>query len=138
MRNLLRYLEELAVWIDSRSRRKRIYKFVMLSLAWFFMCWSLSQFWFVIRLALRTSTEPAMWWMLQYVLITTVARFFIAMARIFDGRDDDRGRGGPPELAPWPQSPGDLRPEVLILDCVLDGRRTKGDARECAVFPGDK
>lgn len=78
--------------------------------------------------------------MLKYVLlITTAARFFVGMAHMFDGRDDDCGsRGGPPELAPWPQSPGDLRPEVLTLDCVLDGRRTSGDARELAVFPGDK
>jgi hypothetical protein len=136
--NLPRHLEEFTIWIDSRSGRKRIYRFAMLSLAWFFISWSLSECWLLMRLALRTFPEHAMWQVPRFVLITSIASFLVEMAHIFDGRDDDRDRGGPPELAPWPQSPdGDLRPEVLILDCVLDGRRTKEDAREFTMFPVD-
>jgi len=137
--NLLRHLEEFAIWIDSRSGRKRIYRFAMLSLAWFFISWSLSEFWLLMRLALRTSPEHAMWQVPQYVLITTAARFFAAMAHIFDGRDDDRDRGGPPELAPWPQSPGgDLRPEVLIIDCVLEEGEPRRTRENSLLFPVDK
>jgi hypothetical protein len=97
------------------------------------MFWSLSQFWLMIRLALRTTREPGVSQMLRYVLTTIAGRFFMGTAHIFDGGDDERGGGEPPEIAPWPQSPGDLRPEVLVLGCVLDGRRIPKTAE-----PGDQ
>jgi hypothetical protein len=112
-------IEKAYIWVDGRESRKKIYRMIILLIAFSLLSlyavlfanfmW---EFWWSQRIPLQM-----LWW----IPLGIVAEFFAPLANLF-GPDDRRDSPDDPTY-PWPCSPEDNRAEpVLIFECTLDGR----------------
>lgn len=96
------------------ARHVRAYRFIVSSVAWFFVVFALDELWLTLRYW-YVNHATFSWHEMHYVLAIFAARFVIAFVDLLDG-DDRRGGDETPEIGPRPQSPGDLRREVIWID----------------------
>jgi hypothetical protein len=119
--------EKAYVWIDERKSRKKIYRMIMLLIAFSLLSWYLVLFGKFMWEYWRSHRIP--WQMLWWIPLGGVGEFFVHLANLF-GPDDRRDPPYDPTY-PWPHSPEDNRAEpVLMFECTLDGRLSR-------VAPGD-